>query len=266
MTGAQSSDIPPPPPPPMNDSVIPPPPPPVPNATIARAPVRYSLPEAPAEIPSSEAELEEALLKEEKAEEEDTMDIEDDNPRTNRPGQKGFAERLMGKYGWTKGSGLGASGSGITTALKVKVEKSKNVSGAGARGKILGGKRKVEDTGKFGPMSEVIILHGMVDGLDLNVEMGPDGTLVQEIGEECGDKVRLESLGAACFAHVFQYGRVERVFINRDSDERSKPVFIHFTSQLSALRAVNALEGRVFNGNAITARFYDSERFQRGEY
>jgi len=81
---------------------------------------------------------------------------------------------------------------------------------------------------------------------------------------------------------------VERVFIDRDSQESSVPVFVKFTSQLSALRvcacsdgpwwmkptnckltslqAVNALEGRIFNGNPITARFFDSERFESGVY
>lgn len=58
-----------------------------------------------------------------------------------------------------------------------------------------------------------------------------------------------------------------------------------FTSQLSALRvshycqdskifehtklfhqAVNALEGRIFNGNTIVAKFFDSERFQSDDY
>lgn len=31
-------------------------------------------------------------------------------------------------------------------------------------------------------------------------------------------------------------------------------------------QAVNALEGRVFNGNKITARFFDSEAFEKGFY
>jgi len=43
-------------------------------------------------------------------------------------------------------------------------------------------------------------------------------------------------------------------------------VFVKFTSQLSALRAVNALEGRVFNGNVIRARFFDSEAFEEGRF
>jgi splicing factor 45 len=40
-------------------------------------------------------------------------------------------------------------------------------------------------------MSEVIVLRGMVDGMDLDeeVESGGDGGLMQEIGDECGEKV-----------------------------------------------------------------------------
>jgi splicing factor 45 len=31
-------------------------------------------------------------------------------------------------------------------------------------------------------------------------------------------------------------------------------------------QAVNALEGRIFNGNAISARFFDNEKFEKGIY
>ncbi|MCJ1292661.1 hypothetical protein MMC34_004214 [Xylographa carneopallida] len=255
----------PPPPPPVEQTpnyplTAPPLPPaevaPQPAASISRAPVRYNLPPPPADIPESEAELETAL-QEEAAEEE--AEAEADAPRSLRPGQRGFAERLMSKYGWTKGSGLGASGSGIVNPLRVQVEKQKKKPdsegggfvGPGGRGKIIGGKKKVgndaeAEGGKFGAMSEVVILRGMVDGMDLDAELD-DGGLMQEIGEECGDK----------------YGRVERVFIDR-STPTSAPVFVKFTSQLSALRAVNALEGRIFNGNTITARFFDTDKFEKG--
>ncbi|KAL2833369.1 hypothetical protein BDW59DRAFT_78639 [Aspergillus cavernicola] len=242
-----------------------PPPPPAPSrllgaiqtasATISRAPVRYTLPPPPQDIPASEAELEAVLAKEQAAEE----DAEGDSQRSLRPGQKGFAERLLAKYGWTKGSGLGATGSGIAKPLQVQVEKRKKrpdsegggfVTPAG-RGKIVGGKRKEEDAGKFGPMSEVIILRGMLDGMDVDAELAgrEGGGLMQEIGEECSEK----------------YGRVERVYISRDSGP-PVPVFVKFTSQLSALRAVNALEGRIFNGNTISARFFDTHNFEQGIY
>ncbi|RHZ73487.1 hypothetical protein CDV55_108717 [Aspergillus turcosus] len=251
-TGAQPAPQPPPPPPPRPLDALQPA-----SATISRAPVRYTLPPPPEDIPATEAELEEVFAKEEPA--EDAPD-EEDGQRSLRPGQKGFAERLLAKYGWTKGSGLGATGSGIVKPLQVKVEKQKKrpdsegggfVTPAG-RGKIIGGKRKAEEEeGKFGRMSEVIILKGMLDGMDVDAELegDQDGGLMQEIGEECSEK----------------YGRVERVFISRESGP-PVPVFVKFTNQLSALRAVNALEGRVFNGNTITARFYDTQKFEQGIY
>lgn len=259
---------PPPPPPPASDSPYTAHPHPAsmlnspqrPQGSISRAPVRYNLPAAPSELPSSEAELEDAL----RADLREGVESSDAAPRSLRPGQKGFAERLMSKYGWSKGSGLGASGSGIVNPLRVQVEKQKKKPdsegggfvGPGGRGKIIGGKKKggpdaeAED-GKFGVMSEVVVLRGMVDGMDLDVEMegAGDGGLIQEIGEECGDK----------------YGRVERVVIDR-SDASKAPVFVKFTSQLSALRAVNALEGRIFNGNTISARFFDNDKFEVRDY
>jgi splicing factor 45 len=168
----------------------------------------------------------------------------------------------MSKYGWSKGSGLGADESGIVNALHVQVQKRKkkpDSEGGGfvdpqAIGKIVGGRRNVaagEEEGKFGAMSEVVVLEGMVDGMDLDseVEGAGDGGIMQEIGEECGEK----------------YGNVERVFIHRREGGRGT-VFVKFTSHLSGLRAVNALEGRMFNGNTISARFYDPEKFEEGIY
>ena len=196
----------------QSSNIIPPPPPaetvprpiaapePLPAGAISRAPVRYNLPAAPSDIPKSEEELEKALAEEP---EEDDENPAEDEPRSLRPGQKGFAERLMSKYGWSKGKGLGADGSGIVNPLRVQIEKRKKKSDAegggfrepGGRGKIIGGNKNVPEkeaeVGKFGPMSEVIVLRGMVDGMNLDeeVEGDGDGGLMQEIGDECSDKV-----------------------------------------------------------------------------
>ncbi|KAL8835366.1 MAG: hypothetical protein Q9170_003355 [Blastenia crenularia] len=229
-------------------------------SSISRAPVRYNLPSPPSDIPKSETELIDALQEGDVGSEDSEVNRV---PRSSRPGQKGFAERLMSKYGWTKGSGLGASGNGIVNPLRVQVEKQKKKPdsegggyvGPGGRGKIIGGKKAGAsilgaEGGKFGVMSEVIILRGMLNGLDLDAEMGrADGGLLQEIGDECGEK----------------YGRVERVYVDRHGSPDTR-VFVRFTSQLSALRAVNALQGRIFNGNTITATFYDMAKFDSGIY
>ncbi|EEH08766.1 conserved hypothetical protein [Histoplasma capsulatum G186AR] len=256
--GSTNIPIPPPPPTSSSEPLRPQPPPPdqvFASATISRAPVRYTLPPAPEEIPATEAELEATFAKEEDRKQEP----DGEGYRSLRPGQKGFAERLLSKYGWTKGSGLGASGEGIVKPLQVKLEKQKKKpasEGGGlatpaGRANIVGGNQKKSEDGKFGRMSEVVVLHGMVDGMDLDAELenGEGGGLMQEIGDECAEK----------------YGRVERVFIDRNSPGKI-PVFVKFTSQLSALRAVNALEGRIFNGNTIIARFFDVDKFEQGVY
>ncbi|GAP83304.1 putative G-patch domain-containing protein [Rosellinia necatrix] len=254
------------PPPPRSPTPPPPPPPPAPepnSSTISREPVRY--------VPPQQNQAQKDPDAMDLDHEDDGAEyappgppaMDDDDgviPRVNRPGQKGFAARLMSKYGWSKGQGLGAEGSGIIQPLRVEVEKRKKKSdaegggwaGPGGRGKIIGSKTAAgtssstsESAGKFGPMSNVIVLRNMLDGMeDIQTEM--ENGLGQEIGEECGD----------------QYGRVERVHI----DTPGRRVFIKFTDQVSALRAVNALDGRIFAGNAIVPEYYDPEKFDRKIY
>ncbi|KAI4212537.1 MAG: hypothetical protein LQ351_004789 [Letrouitia transgressa] len=223
------------------------------SSQISRAPVRYNLPAPSSDIPQTETELDQDLQMEDSG--ADDLN-QDDEPRSLRPGQKDFAQRLMSKQGWTKGMGLGASGTGILNPLQVKVEKQKrkpDSEGGGfdvraGRGTIIGDKKRKVDSqaGKFGEMSEVVILKGMFDGTETDLEGNAE--LLQEIGEECGEK----------------YGRVERVFIHRSNTDVF--VFVKFTSQLSALRAVSALEGKTFHGKQISARFFDAEKFDKGEY
>ncbi|KAH6697004.1 G-patch domain-containing protein [Plectosphaerella plurivora] len=228
-------------PPPPPRSPTPPPPPPAGEpatsaATISRAPVRYTQPQQQAadnnDPPPADAPSE---------------DTSSDEPRSLRPGQAGFAQRLMSKYGWTRGSGLGVDESGILDPLRVQVEKRRRKADADGGGwadpankaRIIGGTRKDGEASRFGAMSDVVVLRNMLEGMpDLAHEV--ESGLGQEIGEECGEK----------------YGRVERLYI----DVENRQVFIRFTNSVSALRAVNELDGRIFNGNTVAAAFYDTDR------
>ncbi|KAL7622961.1 hypothetical protein AAE478_006640 [Parahypoxylon ruwenzoriense] len=245
-----------PPPPRRSPTPSPPPPPPAEpeSATISRAPVRYVQPEAPSEPP---APPDPDAMDEDEDEYVPPEPDSEDTPeaRSNRPGQKGFAARLMAKYGWAKGQGLGADSSGILQPLRVQVEKRKKKPDSegggwaepGGQARIIGSKTggETKSETKFGPMSNVVVLRSMLEGMDdLQGEM--ESGLGQEIGEECGDK----------------YGRVERLYI----DIEGRRVYIKFTNQVSALRAVNALDGRIFAGNTIQPQFYDLDKFERGIY
>ncbi|KAI0405982.1 hypothetical protein F4802DRAFT_560194 [Xylaria palmicola] len=253
-----------PPPPRSPTSPPPPPPPPEPDSSmISREPVRYAPPQqaqAQRDPDAMDVDEDEDGADYVPPEISSTGEDSDAAPRSNRPGQKGFAARLMSKYGWSKGQGLGAEGGGIIQPLRVQVEKRKKKSDAegggwaepGNRGKIIasktgagGSSSTTESAGKFGAMSNIIVLRNMLDGMeDLQAEM--ESGLGQEIGEECGDK----------------YGRVERLYI----DIEGRRVFIKFTDQVSALRAVNALDGRIFAGNAIVPQYYDPDKFDKRIY
>jgi splicing factor 45 len=238
----------------------PPPPPPPPGlpppqpattatdaATISRAPVRYSPPPPPppdAMDVGAQDDYDPEVDYSSIALPTPTTTTElDQEQRTARPGQKDFARRLMTKYGWTKGTGLGASASGITSALRVQVEKRRRKPDSegggfaepGGRGRIIAPKAKSKPTpqnntedgdagagagagpgqGKFGKMSVVVVLDRMLDNMaDLESEV--EAGLGQEIGEECGER----------------YGRVERIVV----DVEGRRVFIKFVEGVSALR------------------------------
>jgi splicing factor 45 len=165
------------------------------STIISAAPVRYDLSAPPIGLSGTEDDLPIST----EFDQDETMQDGEDAPRSTRPGQKDFAARMMKKMGWEKGQGLGAEGTGITTALKVQVLKPKKkpdalgggFAGPSGMGKIVGGKKKKGTEDNEVGMSTVVICRHMVDGLDLDFEMGPDGNLVDEIGQECGAKVYL---------------------------------------------------------------------------
>ncbi|KAK5138274.1 hypothetical protein LTR08_003335 [Meristemomyces frigidus] len=222
---------------------------------ISRAPVLYSAPAA-AEAASSASPAPEPT-------------------RSNRPGQKGFAERLLKKYGWEKGQGLGApDNEGITTAVVAQAAKRKKGGAGGGwtqpgvnMGKLVGGKRRkvaeteADDGGEFGEMSEVVKLEGMCEGMDLDAEIA-GGVLVEggagEVGrglyQEIGDEMEAA------------FGKVERIVIWRREQGGGDDVFVKFVSRLSALRCVGGCEGVEFNGRGVRARFFGVGGFERGEY
>jgi len=106
-----------------------------------------------------------------------------------RPDPSTFAERMMARWGYQEGQGLGADGQGIVNALKVeqiregkgKGKKEGKVVGVGSKmGRIINDNEDTqarEDRIRFGEPSRVVVLTNMVGPEDTD-----DGDLREEIG------------------------------------------------------------------------------------
>jgi splicing factor 45 len=168
------------------------------SAVISAAPVRYDI----VATPSAPSPIEDDASGATQQDHDEPMVDEEEAPRSTLPGQKNFAERMMKKMGWQKGQGLGAEGTGIKTALKVQVEKRKKKPdalgggfvGPSGMGRIVGGKKKKGTEDNEPSLSTVLKCYHMVDGKDLDYEMGPEGNLVEEIGLDCNKEVHKISL------------------------------------------------------------------------
>jgi splicing factor 45 len=154
-----------------------PPQPPIPSSTISSEPIHYST----ATISSDPVFYETSTTSSSDPVFYNTPPTapKDPGPRTNLPGQKDFASRLMSKYGWQKGQSLGSTpSSGLVTPLLMKADKDRKGTGI-----ILNKNKIVEDHGPFGKMTRCIVLANVVGLGEVDEE------LVDEIGSECREKV-----------------------------------------------------------------------------
>ncbi|KDN37652.1 hypothetical protein K437DRAFT_276499, partial [Tilletiaria anomala UBC 951] len=188
----------------------------------------------------------------------------DTDEAKHRPDPAGFAARLMEKYGYKKGEGIGAQGNkGIVQPL----EASKAEQGAQQRryalphgnaddantkanlhamGKIVNNNadpRQEEEQRRFGDPSETILLENMVAVEDI------DDELQDEIREECS-----------------KHGIVERVFIYPVPAQAEVLIFVRYSGPVGAWKAVRDLDGRFFGGRKVRARYYPTVRFDHGDY
>lgn len=231
-------------------------------SVISRAPVRFAQPSPRPEDVQEEESQPHGGLGSSSAPAEPDADLasdSEDQPRSSRPGQKGFAKRLLQKYGWKEGQGLGAQGTGITTILQHQTQKRKKKSdneGGGwagpTVGRIVGGKkRKIEGEEEASGDSWSIVARfdGMLAGMDLDREI-MEHDLMQIMGEK-----------------MAQYGHVERLYIHRPA-AGNEPVFVKFTSALSAYRAVQASNEQDFlgNGRVVRSGFWDEDKFAQDIY
>jgi splicing factor 45 len=176
------------------------------------------------------------------------------------------AARIMAKYGYKEGQGLGKKEQGMATALQV--EKTSHRIGRiihekdEPKGILLGSGNSLLGTSlvQYGdadditeseneeimkPPSRVILLNNMVGPGEVDDELEP------EVKEEC------QKYGEVLGVTVFQMPDV-------DSDEAIR-IFVEFEKVDSASKALTDLHGRFFGGRQVKATYYDYDKFNNLE-
>lgn len=156
--------------------------------------------------------------------EEEPSSVNDPEPV---PDKSGIGSRLLQKYGWKPGKGLGASEDGIVNPLHF----SKNKRRPGS-GRIVDKNKNSRQKQQPSETSPVV--------------MFPD--LLSTDPYNCHPIEEIPSIfGTYC---QFNYGPVTRVATNPPN------IFVKFQNELSALRAVN--------NSQTLAKFYSEESFEQG--
>ncbi|XP_041350438.1 splicing factor 45-like [Gigantopelta aegis] len=154
------------------------------------------------------------------------------------------ASRIMAKYGYKEGQGLGKKEQGMSTALYV--EKTSKRGGKIIHEKDMAKeipKEPVTNTNLIKNPSKVILLRNMVGPGEVDDELEP------ETAEECS-----------------KYGTVIKVLIFEipaQTDDEAVRIFIEFERVESAIKAIVDLNGRFFGGRIVKGTFYNLDKFRR---
>ncbi|XP_052865767.1 splicing factor 45 [Anopheles cruzii] len=176
-------------------------------------------------------------------------------------GGSSVAAKIMAKYGFKDGQGLGKQEQGMAVALQV--EKTSKRGGRIVHEKDIpatdsttpgsepapgspsrtGSNQEPSITEIMKSPSKVVLLRNMVGPGDVDDELEP------EVKDECNTK----------------YGDVVTVVIHEVVNvvpEETVRIFVEFKRMESAIKAVVDLNGRFFGGRQVRAGFYNQERFE----
>lgn len=201
----------------------------------------------------------------------------------DRPDSRTFAERMMSKFGWEEGKGLGASESGITAALSVQ-----RTPAASASSNKKAKKKKEQEVAPTpaGMAGRSVVVDVSRDQriAEQKAQMGGDASRVVLLTNLCGREEVDDDLGGEVAEEANKFGVVERCFVyvvpgeTRDDEAvriflvmsgcvRSVSVCTLTTADMACGRslaggynAVRNFDGRFFGGRTVRARCVQSAR------
>ncbi|KAF5277810.1 hypothetical protein FQR65_LT03791, partial [Abscondita terminalis] len=158
------------------------------------------------------------------------------------------AAKIMAKYGFKEGQGLGKQEQGMSMALQVektskrggRIIHEKEIIIPPAPNNEVKSEQTITEIMKT--PGKVVLLRNMVGPGEVDDELEP------EVKDECNTK----------------YGEVATVTIHEVPNvepEDSVRIFVEFRRIESAIKAVVDLNGRFFGGRQVKATFYDADKF-----
>ncbi|GAA5930638.1 hypothetical protein JCM1841_006824 [Sporobolomyces salmonicolor] len=187
------------------------------------------------------------------------------------PDNRTFAERMMSKYGWESGKGLGAAESGMTTALSVS--RAPAVTASSSKKKV---KKKDADPPPAAAPTGMASRSVVVDSsrstrlAEQAAQMGGEASRVVLLTNLCGANEVDEDLPGEIAEEANKIGVVERCFVyivpGETRDEEAVRVFLVMSGLAGGYNAVRSFDGRFFGGRTVKARFYDEKAFNAGEH
>ncbi|XP_060598466.1 splicing factor 45-like isoform X2 [Ruditapes philippinarum] len=154
------------------------------------------------------------------------------------------ASKIMAKYGYKEGQGLGKSEQGMSTALFVEKTSKRG-------GKIIHERDLPKDTPRES-VTNANLLRNPTKVILLRNMVGPgevDEDLEGETFEECG-----------------KYGKVIKCLIFEmpsNPDDEAVRIFVEFDRIDSAIKAIIDLNGRYFGGRVVKCCFFNLDKFRR---
>ncbi|GBB90520.1 hypothetical protein RclHR1_01750019 [Rhizophagus clarus] len=179
-----------------------------------------------------------------------TIEETSKSPEQKSTSGEDFAHRMMAKYGWQEGQGLGKNEQGISEPLAVQKTDIRSGIIINNNPPVKSDSKESENPANHLPNTElpskVILLTNMVGPGEV------DDTLQEETADECNEK----------------YGTVERCLIyevphRKLPDDEAVRIFVKFEDIVAAIRAKKDLNGRFFGGRQVSAQFFDEQRFDR---
>lgn len=176
-------------------------------------------------------------------------------PNINSYGASAVAAKIMAKYGFKDGQGLGKQEQGISMALQVEKTSKRG-------GRIIHEKESLlpslepqvvaapvlppqepSMTEMMKAPSKVIMLRNMVGPGEVDDELEP------EVKEECNRKY-----GEVITVHICEMPNV--------TPEETVRIFVEFTKVESAIKALADLNGRFFGGRQVKCVFYSCDKYE----